>query len=208
MGGRSNGVRLGWADGGGSTSERGTPGGDERRTSVYRPWSRAGSPGRSTVLTARCSASQSLAQEFGDAVQRDLGTPMQADSAAVFVPASVLAAVVSEVRTGPPIGREVVAILDRHMVVLDHIVVFHVVVGPRPPGPHGDCRLLDDDRRLVHHLARRDGGHDCTAAQVRDQHADNASPQQVSSHGPFPLLPWGPAESWTDAARLIAVALR
>ena len=60
------------------------------------------------------------------------------DSAAVLVPASVLAVVVSDVRTGPPIGREVVAILDRHMFVLDDIVVFHVVVGPRPPGPHGD----------------------------------------------------------------------
>ena len=69
-----------------------------------------------------------------------------------------------------------VAILDRHMVVLDHEVMFHVVVGPRPPAPHGDCRLLDDDRRLVHHLARGDGGHDCAAAQVRDQHADEASP--------------------------------
>src|SRR6266478_8058091 len=73
MGGRSNGVRLGWAGGGGETSERGTPGGDERRTSVYRPWSRARSPGKSTVLTARSSASQSLASKFGDAVQLDLG---------------------------------------------------------------------------------------------------------------------------------------
>src|SRR5438132_13986715 len=126
-------------------------------------------------------------------------TPMQAESA-VLVPASVLAVVVSDVRTGPPIGREVVAILDRHMVVLDYIVVFHVVVGPGPPAPHGDCRLLDNDRRLVHHLARGDGGHDCTAAQVRDKHADNASPQQVSSHGP---LRWGPPESRTDAARPI-----
>jgi len=54
----------------------------------------------------------------------------------VLVPASVLAVVVSDVRTGPPVGRKVVTILDRHMVVLDHIVVFHVVVGPRPPAPH------------------------------------------------------------------------
>src|SRR6266404_7349356 len=102
---------------------------------------------------------------------------MQADSAAVLVPASVLAVVVADVRTGPPIGWEVVAILDRHMVVLDHIVVFHVVVGPGPPAPHGDCRLLDDDRRLVHHLARGDGGRDRTAAQVRDYPADKAGPQ-------------------------------
>src|SRR3989442_5339805 len=93
-------------------------------------------------------------------------TRMQAESA-VLVPASVLAVVVSDVRTGPPIGREVVAILDRHMVVLDHIVVFHVVVGPGPPAPHGDCRLLDDDWRLVHDPAR--GTVAMTAQPLPDQ---------------------------------------
>jgi len=150
-----------------------------------------------------------LGDEFGDAVQPDLPgdrrarTPMHADSAAVLVPALVLAAVVADVRTGSPIGREVVAILNRHMVVLDYVVVFHVVVGPRPPAPHGDCRLLNDDRWLVHRFASRDGRRDGAAAQVRDQDADEASPQQVSSHGP---LRWGTA-GVTDAARPIRGAL-
>ena len=59
------------------------------------------------------------------------------------------------------------AISDNHVVVLHHKVLLHLVVGPGPPHPHGDWRLLHDGWWLVHHLTRRDG--DGAAAQVGDK---------------------------------------
>jgi hypothetical protein len=52
--------------------------------------------------------------------------------------------------------------------------VLHLVVGPGPPRPHGNGRRLHDGRWLVHDLARRDSGRDCTATEAPHQHPDQA----------------------------------
>src|SRR5579864_4243756 len=119
----------------------------------------------------------------------------------VLVPSLVLAVVVSDVGTRSPIGREVVAIPDGHVVVLDHIAMLHLVVRPGPPAPHGNCRFLHGDGWFVHDLAWRDRGRDGTAVQVCSKYADEARPQH-SFH--CPLL-WRLPESRTDAARPITI---
>jgi hypothetical protein len=67
------------------------------------------------------------------------GTPPEAaELVAVLEPALVLAAIVSDVGARPPIRREIVPIVDRHVLVFDPVVVFDLVVRPGPPAPHSD----------------------------------------------------------------------
>src|SRR2546425_365003 len=64
----------------------------------------------------------------------------------MLVPAPLPAVVVPDIGTRPPIGRGVMAIVDRHVLLLDRVVVFHLAVRPRPEGPYPDGRPPARDR--------------------------------------------------------------